>query len=140
MKINDKITGCDPMPQTIMVVDDSPTIVKFVSFSLKNSGLRVATASDGMDALEKISNMPEDIALIITDLNMPNLDGYGLISTLRQNPNHRQTPIIILSSEDGNDDRERGIEVGASSYLVKPFKPSLLLSEVSKYIKLEIKK
>jgi two-component system chemotaxis response regulator CheY len=123
------------MPQTILVVDDSPTVVKFVAFSLKNSGFQVVTACDGMDALEKLSNMPESVDLVITDLNMPNLDGYGLISTLRENEQHRATPIIILSSEEAEDDRRKGIEVGASSYLVKPFKSSLLLDEVSKFLK-----
>lgn len=122
------------MAQTILVVDDSPTVVKFVSFSLKKSGFKVLTACDGMDAIEKMNNVEEDVSLIITDLNMPNLDGYGLISTLRQNEKHGQTPIIILSSEDGEDDKERGLEVGANSYLVKPFNPSKLMTEVSKYV------
>ena len=123
------------MSQTILVVDDSPTVVKFVSFSLKNGGFDVVTASDGMDAIEKMSHLPKDVDLVITDLNMPNLDGYGLIGTLRQNEKYRATPIIILSSEEGDDDRQRGLAVGASSYLVKPFKSSLLLTEVSKYLK-----
>jgi two-component system, chemotaxis family, chemotaxis protein CheY len=122
------------MSRTILVVDDSPTVVKFVSFSLRNSGFNVVTACDGMDAIEKMSHLPEDVSLVITDLNMPNLDGYSLIGTLRQNERYRATPIIILSSEDGADDRKRGIEVGASSYLVKPFKSSLLLTEVGKYL------
>lgn len=122
------------MPQTILVVDDSPTIIKFVSFSLKNKGFKVVTACDGMDAIEKLSNLSEGVDLVITDLNMPNLDGYGLIDTLRQNESFASTPIIILSSEDGEDDRERGLQVGASSYLVKPFKPQMLISEVSKYL------
>ena len=72
------------MSKTILVVDDSPTVVKFVSFSLRNSGYRVVTACDGMDAIEKISGLPDQVDLIITDLNMPNLDGYALIGTLRQ--------------------------------------------------------
>ncbi len=122
------------MALKIMVVDDSPTVVKFVSFSLKKSGYDVITACDGMDAIEKISNLSDEVSLVITDLNMPNLDGYGLIETLRQNQQHADTPIIILSSEDGDDDRERGMEVGASSYLVKPFKASVLITEVSKYL------
>ena len=93
------------MSQTILVVDDSPTIVKFVAFSLRSSGFEVVTASDGMDAIEKMSNLSEDVSLVITDLNMPNLDGYGLIGTLRKNEKYRETPIIILSSEDGEEDR-----------------------------------
>jgi two-component system chemotaxis response regulator CheY len=122
------------MALKIMVVDDSPTVVKFVSFSLKKSGYDVITACDGMDAIEKISNLSDEVSLVITDLNMPNLDGYGLIEVLRQNQKHADTPIIILSSEDGDDDRERGMEVGADSYLVKPFKASVLITEVSKYL------
>ena len=122
------------MSQTILVVDDSPTVVKFVSFSLQNRGYRVLTACDGMDAIEKISTDGGEISLVITDLNMPNLDGYSLIHTLRSSERHAATTIIILSSEDGKDDRDRGIEVGASSYLVKPFKSSLLLDEVAKYL------
>lgn len=122
------------MPHTILVVDDSPTVLKFVSFSLKNGGYKVVTATDGMDAIEKISNMTGTIDLIVTDLNMPNLDGYGLIGTLRQNDEHKDTPIIILSSEEDENDKERGIQVGANSYLVKPFKSSLLLQEVSKHL------
>ncbi|MBU8934583.1 MAG: response regulator [candidate division Zixibacteria bacterium] len=123
------------MAQTILVVDDSTTVVKFVSFSLKNKGYNVLTAGDGMEAIETISGAQEEIALVITDLNMPNLDGYSLIHTLRESEEHAQTPIIILSSEDSEEDRVRGLEVGASSYLVKPFKSSLLLDEVSKHLK-----
>lgn len=122
------------MSQTILVVDDSPTVVKFVSLSLKSKGYNIVTACDGMDAIEKISNTQASVDLIITDLNMPNLDGYGLIETLRQNNVHQSTPIIILSSEGDEDDRQRGIDVGANSYLVKPFKPTSLLSEVLKYL------
>jgi two-component system chemotaxis response regulator CheY len=122
------------MARTILVVDDSPTVVKFVSFSLRNSGYNVVTACDGMDAIEKLNKLPENVDLVITDLNMPNLDGYSLIATLRQNDRHSKTPIIILSSEDSDDDMQRGMQVGATSYLVKPFKSSLLLNEVSKQL------
>ena len=123
------------MAHKILVVDDSPTVVKFVSFSLKKLGFEIVTACDGMDAIEKISNLTDVVSLVITDLNMPNLDGYGLIEALRQNPQYINTPIIILSSEDGEDDRERGIQVGASSYLVKPFRADVLHKEVSQYLK-----
>ncbi|MEK7774685.1 MAG: response regulator [Candidatus Zixiibacteriota bacterium] len=123
------------MSHTILVVDDSPTVVKFVSFSLKNSGFNVVTACDGMDAIEKISSLRDNVDMVITDLNMPNLDGYSLIATLRQNDRHRNTPIIILSSEDGEGDRQRGMMAGATSYLVKPFKSTTLLGEVSKILK-----
>jgi two-component system chemotaxis response regulator CheY len=122
------------MEQTILVVDDSPTIVKFVSFSLRNRGFNVLTACDGMDAIEKISDYASSIDLIITDLNMPNVDGYEFISTLRRNSKYQEIPIIILSSEEEENDKQKGIEAGASSYLVKPFKSSILLREISKYL------
>ena len=133
--MNDNDTGKNRMSQTILVVDDSPTVVKFVAFSLKKSGFQVITACDGMDAVEKVSTHSGDINMIITDLNMPNLDGYGLIATLRENEQHKETPIIILSSEAEEEDKERGMEVGATSYLVKPFKSGVLIEEVNRHLK-----
>ncbi len=116
----------------IVVVDDSTTVVKFVSFALRNKGFEVITACDGMDAMEKISIADGKVDMVITDLNMPNVDGYTLIGTLRNDVAHKDTPIIILSSEEGNEDKERGMEVGATSYLVKPFRPDTLLDEVNR--------
>ena len=121
----------------IMVVDDSPTVVKFVSFTLRSTGLKVVTACDGMDALEKMSSLPNGVDLIITDLNMPNIDGYEFISTVRQNQTYANVPIIILSSEEDEKDIQMGSEAGASSYLVKPFRPDVLLEEVSKYLQIK---
>lgn len=121
--------------KTILVVDDSPTILKFVSFTLRSAGFKVTTACDGMDALEKLSSMVESgmkIDLVITDLNMPNIDGYEFIRTLKANEQYAAFPIIILSSEEDDKDIKAGIEAGASAYLVKPFKPDVLLSEVAK--------
>jgi two-component system chemotaxis response regulator CheY len=88
-----------------------------------------------MDAIEKMSSLETPVDLIITDLNMPNLDGYRLIETVRHNEQHRDTPIIILSSENSEGDRQRGLEVGANSYLLKPFESEKLLQEVSQYLK-----
>lgn len=121
------------MSQTILVVDDSPTVVKFLAFSLKSQGYQVVSACDGMDALEKMSSLKKEPDMIITDLNMPNLDGYGLIETVRQS--RREVPIIILTSEQDAADRDRGMAVGADAYLVKPFRPAVLLAEVAKYLK-----
>jgi two-component system chemotaxis response regulator CheY len=122
------------MSRRILVVDDSPTLVKFVSYSLKSSGYEVVGACDGMDALEKVSHLASDIDLVITDLNMPNIDGYELIATLRQNDKFAEIPIIILSSEEGDEDKQKGEKVGATSYLVKPFKSSVLLAEVARLL------
>lgn len=122
------------MSRRILVVDDSPTLVKFVSYSLKSSGYEVVGACDGMDALEKVSHLKSDVDLVITDLNMPNIDGYELIATLRQNAKFAEVPIIILSSEEGDEDKLQGEKVGATSYLVKPFKSSVLLAEVARLL------
>jgi len=123
------------MAEKILIVDDSPTILKFVAFSLKKGGFEVVSACDGMEAIEKMSSMENHVDLVITDLNMPNMDGYSLISTIRENEEYANLPIIILSSEDGDNDKEKGLQVGASSYLVKPFNAEILLAEVSKYLK-----
>jgi two-component system, chemotaxis family, chemotaxis protein CheY len=122
---------------TIMVVDDSTTVVKFVSFTLRSAGFKVVTACDGMDALEKLSNIPDGVNLVITDLNMPNIDGYELIRTLKMNDSFKDLPIIILSSEEGEQDIKLGSQVGASSYLIKPFRPDVLMTEVSKYLQVK---
>ncbi len=120
------------MKKMILIADDSPTIRKFVSFSLKMQGYEVVAASDGMEAVEKL---PQDnFELIITDLNMPNMDGFELIRVIRENPNYKETPIIILSSLSESEDIERGMGLGANSYLVKPFDPKRIQYEVAKYL------
>lgn len=120
--------------RTILVVDDSPSIVKFVSFSLRNNGFRVLSACDGMDAIEKLAQSRSTVDLLVTDLNMPNLDGFGLIATLRQSAQHKGLPIIVLSSEEREEERQRGLAMGATAFISKPFKSSLLLTEISKYL------
>ena len=81
-----------------------------------------------------MSALRESVDLIITDLNMPNLDGYSLIETVRRNDKHRDTPIIILSSEEGDDDKARGLQVGANAYLVKPVERNSLIAAVKAQI------
>ncbi len=120
------------MKKVILVADDSATIRKFVSFALTAKGYKIIQVCDGMEALEKIPN--EKIDLIITDINMPNVDGFELIKTVRENHDLTEMPIIVLSSLGGSDEIERGLEFGANSYLVKPFDPKRLLYEVSKYL------
>jgi len=95
-------------------------------------GFEVIAANDGMDAVEK---MPvNEIDLIITDLNMPNLDGFGFITMIRDNPEYEDIPIIILSSLAGSEEIKRGMTCGANSYLIKPFNPARIHYEVSKYL------
>jgi two-component system chemotaxis response regulator CheY len=120
------------MKKVIMVVDDSPTVRKFVSVSLTMQGFEVVTACDGMDALEKLPKTRVD--LLITDLNMPNMDGFELIKALRASSEHRELPIIILTSLSDRPNKERGEELGVCSYLVKPFSLEKIQYEVSKYV------
>jgi len=118
--------------QTILVVDDSSTVRKFVSVSLSMQGFNVVTAEDGMDALEKLPKEPVD--LIITDLNMPNMDGMELIRSLRSNVSYRELPIIILTSLNENTLKTESEMMGVHSYLNKPFSLEKVQYEVSKYL------
>lgn len=120
------------MKKVIMVADDSPSIRKFVSFALTLKGFEILPVCDGMEALEKLPT--KKIQLLITDLNMPNVDGFELIKAVRNNEELKDIPIIILTSLAGNDEVEKGMKFGANSYLVKPFDPKRILYEVSKYL------
>jgi len=120
------------MKNLIIVVDDSATVRKFVSFALEFKDYDVIVAEDGMDALEKMSLKKVDLAIV--DLNMPVMDGYELIETLRKSEEYRDLPIIILSTERGDQARLRGEEAGANHYLIKPFDKETILNQVSKYL------
>ncbi|MFA4922885.1 MAG: response regulator [Ignavibacteriaceae bacterium] len=120
------------MKKVIMVADDSPSIRKFVSFALTMKGFEILSVCDGMEALEKLPT--KKIQLLITDLNMPNVDGFELIKAVRKNEELKDIPIIILTSLAGSGEVEKGMEFGANSYLVKPFDPKRILYEVSKYL------
>ena len=118
--------------KNVLVVDDSPTVRKFVSVSLSMQGFNVVTACDGMDALEKLPQKKFD--LMITDLNMPNMDGFELIKAMRENPEYAQLPVVILTSLGDEANKEQGARLGVGSYLVKPFSLEKIQYEVSKYV------
>jgi DNA-binding response OmpR family regulator len=120
------------MGRTILVVDDSATVRKFISVSLEMQGFRVLTAIDGMDALERLSR--ETVELVITDLNMPNMDGFELIGSLRENAQFVDLPVIILSSLNETPNKSKVIELRVNSYLQKPFNIERIQYEVSKYL------
>lgn len=103
-----------------------------MSLALKAGGYRVISAVDGMDALEILPN--EKVDLVITDLNMPNVDGFELVRTIRQNVMYSSLPIIILSSLADAENVEQGLKIGANSYIIKPFNMKKIQDEVSKYI------
>ncbi len=120
------------MAKTILVVDDSSTVRKFVSVSLEMQGFQVSTAKDGMDALEQLPKKKFD--LVITDLNMPNMDGFEFIRALRENTDFNDLPVIILTSLADHTNREQGQKLGVLSYVVKPFSLEKIQYEVSKYV------
>lgn len=117
-----------PNKTRILVVDDSPTILNLLSLALKHLGYEVLTARDGLEALEVGLRQP--VGLIITDLNMPRLDGLSFIARWRGLEGERRTPIIMLSTERQEHDRQAGLKRGADLYLVKPVTPAQLAEAV----------
>jgi len=111
-----------------MAVDDSATVRQMLSFTLKDAGYEVVEAVDGQDALEKFAD--GSVNMLITDLNMPKLDGIGLIKEVRKDPNNRFIPIIMLTTESQDTKKKEGKQAGASGWIVKPFKPEQLLAVV----------
>ena len=118
------------MAKTIMVVDDSLSIRQVVSIALKGAGYDVIEACDGKDALAKLTG--QKIHLIVSDVNMPNLDGIGLVKEIKQHPQYKFTPIMMLTTESGDGKKQEGKDAGAKAWLVKPFQPPALLAAVSK--------
>jgi len=120
------------MPKRIMTVDDSASIRQIVGFTLKSAGYEVVEAVDGKDALAKLNG--NSVQLVITDLNMPNLDGIGLIRSLRANPAHKFTPALMLTTESQAEKKQEGKAAGATGWIVKPFSPDQLIGVVKKVI------
>jgi len=120
------------MSKEVLIVDDSATVRKFVSVSLSMQGFNVVTACDGMDALEKLPKGKFD--LVITDLNMPTMDGFEFIKALRDSSEFRDLPVIILTSLADQTNKEQGTKLGVDSYVIKPFSLEKIQYEVSKYL------
>jgi len=119
------------MAKKILTVDDSKTMREMVSFTLKGAGYEVTEAEDGKDALRVLAEGLK-VDLIITDLNMPQMDGFDLITALRSNPAHKYVPILILTTESDPAKKERGKAAGATGWIVKPFNPEKLVQVVTK--------
>ena len=117
---------------SILAVDDSASMRQMVTFALKSAGHEVVEACDGVDAL-KVAKA-NTINLIITDVNMPNMDGISLIKELRGLPAYKFTPILMLTTEAGNDKKSEGKAAGATGWMVKPFNPEQLLMTVNKVL------
>ncbi len=120
------------MSKRIMTVDDSASVRQMVSFTLKDAGYDVVEAVDGKDALGKLSASP--VNMVITDLNMPNLDGIGLIRELRGQAAFKFIPIIMLTTESQDTKKQEGKSAGATGWIVKPFKADQLLAVVRKVL------
>ena len=120
------------MPKTVLTVDDSTSIRQMVSFMLKSAGYQVLEANDGKAGLEKAKSQTVD--LILTDQNMPIMDGLTLIRSLRALPQYRTTPILMLTTESSDAMKSQGRAAGATGWLVKPFDPQKLLEVVRKVI------
>lgn len=117
----------------ILAVDDSPSMRKMVSFTLTGAGHRVVDAVDGEDAYEKAQAQVFD--LVLTDQNMPRLDGLGLTRRLREHPRFKTTPILMLTTESSDLMKQAGRAAGATGWLVKPFDPARLLDVINKVVK-----
>lgn len=118
------------MSKKILAVDDSKTMRDMVSMTLRNAGYEVCEAADGQQALTVLGSGRVD--LVITDINMPNMDGITLTKTLRGHPTHRGTPILILTTESDGAKKAEGKAAGATGWIVKPFEPQKLLDVVGK--------
>jgi len=118
------------MSKNIMVVDDSTSLRTVVSMALKNAGYSVIEGCDGRDALAKLTG--QRVHLIITDLNMPNLDGIGFVKEVKKHPNYKFTPIIMLTTEGQEAKKQQGQAAGVKAWVVKPFQPEQMLGAVAK--------
>jgi two-component system chemotaxis response regulator CheY len=120
------------MAKTIMTADDSASVRQMVAFTLKQHGYDVVEAVDGRDALTKLTSLRVD--MLITDLNMPHLDGIGLIKGVRGGTINRMIPIIMLTTESQDSRKAEGKAAGATGWIIKPFKPEQLIAVIKKVL------
>jgi two-component system chemotaxis response regulator CheY len=120
------------MAKTIMIVDDSASLRQVVRIALAGAGYEVVEASDGVDALKKLDG--RKLHLIISDVNMPNLDGISFVREAKKKPDYRFTPVIMLTTEGQEEKKREGQAAGAKAWVVKPFQPLQMLAAVSKLV------
>ena len=118
------------MSKTVLIVDDSASIRQVVNIALSDAGYNVIEACDGVDALSKLNG--EKIHLIVSDVNMPNMDGITFVKELKTLPAYRFTPVIMLTTESEEEKKREGKAAGAKAWVVKPFQPQQMLAAVSK--------
>ncbi len=120
------------MAKTIMIVDDSASLRQVVGIALKGAGYDVIEGRDGRDALSKLTG--QKVHLIISDVNMPNMDGISFVAAVKQIPSYKFTPVIMLTTESDAAKKAQGQAAGAKAWVVKPFKPDVLLNAVQKLV------
>lgn len=120
------------MAKTVLIVDDSASLRQVVTIALKGAGYDVIEGCDGKDALSKLTG--QKVHLIISDVNMPNMDGITFVKEVKKLSNYKFTPIIMLTTESQESKKAEGQEAGAKAWVVKPFKPETMLLAVSKLI------
>ncbi len=120
------------MAKTIMIVDDSASLRQVVGIALKGAGYDVIEACDGRDALAKLTG--QKVHLIISDVNMPNMDGITLVKEIKKHPNYKFTPVMMLTTESQEAKKAEGQAAGAKAWVVKPFQPPQMLDAVSRLV------
>jgi two-component system chemotaxis response regulator CheY len=116
----------------VLVVEDSATMRGFITSTLESVGIEIVQASNGFEALRLMPRARFD--LVISDINMPDINGLELVRFIRESPDHRETPLLLISTDGRDADRERGLRLGADAYLVKPFEPEALLAAVRRLL------
>lgn len=120
------------MSKSILIVDDSASIRQVVSLTLKGAGFNVIEACDGQDALKKLTG--QRVHLMISDVNMPNMDGLSFLKEVKSRAEYKFTPVIMLTTESAEDKKSQGQAAGAKAWMVKPFQPQQMLAAVNKLV------
>lgn len=120
------------MSKMILVVDDSASVRQVVGMTLRSAGYTVVEASDGKEALNKLDG--QKINLVISDVNMPHMDGISFLKEMKQKPQYKFTPVIMLTTEGADEKKREGQAAGAKAWIVKPFRPEQMLQAVSMLI------
>ena len=120
------------MSRKMLTVDDSPSVRKLVKFTLKAKGYEVRSAGDGLEALDLLKQ--EAFDAIILDINMPRMNGLEFLSEIKADDQYARMPVIMLTTEGQDDDKDKAVSLGATAYMVKPFKPTQLLMLLEKIL------
>ena len=119
----------------ILIIEDSPTMRQLIAYALKRiKGVRIVEANDGVDGLKKLS--AERFDLIFTDINMPVMDGLKLVSLVRNDSNYKMIPVVVITTEGAQEDRERALALGANDYITKPIQPTKILEVAKNLLKI----